>query len=63
VTDVTDVTANSGAERDADVLDILAQAEDLGIEVALLPDPKLGKLDPSLWKERNGYSPEREEDR
>ena len=43
-------------ERDADVLELLGQAEQLGIEdVQLLPDARLGKLDPSVWMEGKGY--------
>jgi HK97 family phage portal protein len=45
----------SPAACDADVLDILGQAARLGAEVELRPDHKLGKLDPSVWMERNGY--------
>jgi AAA domain len=46
----------SPAERDADVLELLHQAEQLGCsdQVTLLPDD-LGPLDPTVWISRNGY--------
>ena len=50
-------TEPTPAEQDADVLDLLAQAErfEIADQVTLVPDPTLGELDPALWLERNGY--------